>query len=90
MLTNQGRLLVFECGIDLRVAASVKRPHLEGDRATFSIALSRLIPLVELADLVVDRRRGIGAGRHCSVEHTLCVLISIATSTGTEVNRLGA
>jgi len=42
------------------VAASVQLPHLEGDLATFGIALGSLIPLVELADLVVDRRRGIG------------------------------
>jgi len=68
------------------VAASVKLPHLEGDLVTFGVALGRLIRLVELADLVVDRRRGIGAGRHYSREHTLCVPLSVATSTGLEVD----
>jgi len=53
---NEGQLLVSECRIDLRVAASVKLPHLEGDLATFGVALSRLIPLVELADFIVDLR----------------------------------
>jgi len=57
------RSLVFERCVDLRVAASVEFPHLEGDLAAFGVALGRLIPFVELADFVVDRRRGIGAGR---------------------------
>jgi len=43
----------------LSEAASLEFPHLEGDLATFGVALSRLIPLVELADFVVDRRQGI-------------------------------
>ena len=39
-------LLVFERGVDLCVAASVKLPHLEGDFVAFGVALGRLIPLV--------------------------------------------
>ncbi|ELY99592.1 hypothetical protein C480_20014 [Natrialba aegyptia DSM 13077] len=50
---EEGPSLVFERCVDLRVAASIELPHLEGDLATFGVALSRLIPLVELVDLVV-------------------------------------
>jgi hypothetical protein len=38
--------IVFECGVDLCVAASVKFPHLKGDHMTFLVAVGRLIPLV--------------------------------------------
>ncbi len=36
------------------MAASVNLPHIEGDLATFGVALGRLIPLIELADLVIE------------------------------------
>nr|RDZ30424.1 hypothetical protein DEQ67_15430 [Haloferax sp. Atlit-48N] len=38
--------LVFKCGVDLCVAASIKYPHLKGDHMTFGVAVGRLIPLV--------------------------------------------
>ncbi|ELK52451.1 hypothetical protein D320_13771 [Haloferax sp. BAB-2207] len=38
--------LVFECGVDLCVAASIKCPISKGDLATFGVGLRRLIPLV--------------------------------------------
>jgi hypothetical protein len=38
--------LVFECGVDLCVAASIKFPHLKGDLVAFSVTLGCLIPLV--------------------------------------------
>jgi len=50
------RLSVLECCIDLRVVASVKLPHLKSDLTTLGIALSRLIPLAELANIIVDCR----------------------------------
>jgi hypothetical protein len=57
-------LLVLECCVDFGVSASVKFPHLKSDLVAFLVVLGRLIPLVQRTDFVVDRRRGIGAGRH--------------------------
>ena len=83
---NPVESLVFECGVDLCVAASIKLPHLEGDLATFGVALGRLIPLVQLADFVINCNGGIGAGRHLSIEHSPCASLSIATGARLEVD----
>ena len=40
------------------MAVAVELPHLEGDFAALVVGLGRLIPFVQLADLVVDRRWG--------------------------------
>lgn len=35
--------------------------------------------VLELADFIIDRRRGIGAGHHCFVAYILCVRLSVVT-----------
>jgi hypothetical protein len=50
------RSLVFEYSVNLRMTASIKLAHLKGDFAAFGVAFGCLIPLIQLADLIIDSR----------------------------------
>ncbi|AAV48328.1 unknown [Haloarcula marismortui ATCC 43049] len=61
--------LVFERCVDICVATSIELPHFKRNLTAFGVTFGRLISLVQLADFLVNRRRGIGARRHFSIYH---------------------
>ena len=70
------------------MAAAVELPHLEGDLAALVVGLGRLIPLVQLADLVVDRRWGELVGtqrtqRRSSARYQSLMCVQVGRQGGT-------
>ena len=82
-------LLVFERSVDLCVSAAVKVPYRERDFVTLVVALSRQISLVEPANLLIGRRRGVSVGGHVVSGWSLYARLSVVPSTRSEVDHCG-